>query len=79
MGCETWPDRLEFQRCLRCGELTERCSNVSPLNYDRALALLLRARFNAFYAARCERLHIPVAGPLPEWYEPETDLIDTSP
>jgi hypothetical protein len=43
------------------------------MDYDTAMRLLHRARFNAFYAKRCERLSIPVAGPLPDWFEAQQE------
>lgn len=78
LGCQDWPDTLDFKVCLRCGEHTTRHSGLSPLPLDEAERLLRRAQFNAFYAKRCERLRIPVAGPLPDWYVPRTDLISAS-
>jgi hypothetical protein len=69
LGCEDWPDSLEFARCLRCGEATTRYSSLKPMGYEEAMRLLYRARFNAYYAERCSHRHIPVAGPLPDWYE----------
>lgn len=79
IGCASWPDTLDFQKCLRCGDTTKRYSGGTPMDLDEALSLLRRAKFNAYYSARCERLHIPVAGPLPDWYEPDTSLIGASP
>jgi hypothetical protein len=69
LGCESWPDTLEFKTCLRCGQPTERFSNLTPLSMDEARRLLNQARFNAYYSRRCEERHIPVAGALPDWYE----------
>lgn len=75
LGCASWPDTLEYAKCLYCGEPTTRSSGLSVMPEDEAAALLRRAKFNAYYAGRCERLRIPVAGPLPDWYEPDTRLI----
>lgn len=78
LGCESWPDRMEFAKCLRCGEETTRFSNLQPLPLSEALALLAHAKFNAYYSTRCYDLRIPVDGPLPDWYEPAADLIGGS-
>src|SRR4051794_19383456 len=74
-GCATWPDKVEFERCLHCGRPTSRHSGLSPMAMKEAKSLLVRAKFNAFYAKRCERLRIPVAGDLPEWYDEQLDPI----
>ena len=36
---------------------------------DEALSLLHHAQFNAYYSRHCEVHGIPVAGPLPAWFE----------
>ena len=85
IGCESWPDKEEFKKCLRCGEPTTRYSNLNPLPLDEAMSLLSQARFNAYYAKRCAKLKIPPAGALPPWYEeslgplPERLLVPSGP
>lgn len=78
LGCESWPDKLDFQKCLRCGEPTTRYSNLTVMPLDEAEALLHRARFNAYYARRCAERHIPVAGALPDWYEKQLEPLPES-
>ena len=77
LGCESWPDNEAFKKCLRCGGETTRFSNLQPLTLEEATKLLREAQFNAYYSKRCAELKIPVAGPLPEWYTPASNLIDT--
>ena len=75
LGCESWPDSLDFKKCLRCGEPTERYSNLDPLPMAEAQSMLNHARFNAYYSRHCETRGIPVAGPLPEWFEEHMEAL----
>lgn len=76
LGCESWPDTLDFEKCLKCGEPTTRYSNLSVLDFDEAQRLLRIAKFNAYYARHCERLRIPTGGDLPDWFEAQQPPLD---
>ena len=64
LGCESWPDTLEFRKCLRCGGETTRFSNLSPLSMEEAQSALRHAKFDAYYKEHCNKLGIPASGPL---------------
>ena len=66
LGCESWPDEALYTRCPRCGNPTERFTNLSPLDSDEAASILSHIEFDRYYERRCARLGIPVNGPLPE-------------
>ena len=69
IGCESWPDKPLFSKCPICGLPTECFDNLEPLDMDEALRIKARAEFDLYYARRCEKLGIPVEGPLPREYE----------
>lgn len=64
-GCESWPDKLIYQKCPICGGAATRWSNLDPISEDEAARIM----FELYYERRCERLGIPVDGPLPKHYE----------
>lgn len=64
LGCESWPDSLEFNTCLRCGGPTKRYSNLQPMSLEEGRSALAHAKFTAYYEKHCAELGIPVSGPL---------------
>jgi hypothetical protein len=76
LGCESWPDLLEFQTCVRCGSETTRFSNLRPLSVEEARKIAREIEFNAFYERRCAEKKIPSTGKLPEWYEKQLGPLD---
>lgn len=62
IGCESWPDDKAYETCPKCDEPAKRYKNLTPLDESEAK----HEAFEVFYAKRCERLGIPVDGPLPE-------------
>lgn len=45
VGCETWPDDDQYERCPGCGKPTRRYRNMTPLDDSEAR----RAAFEYFY------------------------------
>jgi hypothetical protein len=75
IGCEDWPDTLEYRICPRCDGETTRFSNLRPLSAEDARSIKSHIEFNAYYEQRCTRLKIPVSGPLPAWYETRLESV----
>jgi hypothetical protein len=76
IGCESWPDSLDYSVCPRCGGETERMSNLRPLSDLEARRIKTHIDFEEFYENRCRKLKIPVSGKLPSSYERQLPPLD---
>lgn len=65
MGCESWPDSNDYQRCPICLEETVRYANLFPLPADEARSMVNHMTFDVYYHERCEKIGLPPDGPLP--------------
>ncbi len=64
IGCESWPDLEEYERCPICGEVTTRYNNLLPLTKKEAKSRAAHARFEDFYEERCAARGVTVNGPI---------------
>lgn len=64
LGCESWPDERQYERCPACGEKTTVFTNLTVLSKEAAQSFVNNAAFEAFYEARCIERGIATDGPL---------------
>jgi hypothetical protein len=60
IGCESWPDDDRYKICPLCKDPAPRYKNLTPMDASAAR----HREFEVFYREHCERLGIPVDGPL---------------